>query len=307
MKPISLLLFTCSLAACSAASAVWNYDLTPEPPESDFERVESPRSVQPSFSWPIQAKEDETGIAIGILKARYQVAYRLERNSNCQQLCAPFEASARVIMNQFRSALRDDLSRMLQADGFEVPEEFSSLDEMTFPEKDRTKMVLVPVITLTVTTRPEEPDPVYWQTASDGTASPLKPFKIYPKRYYGGDGVNGYKQTGSIAVRVDGELQLLEPLTQERLLVTDTHVRERSRNFAFYYWTEAFEDENGEITKTVDHLVEGYDDRETVLVTVLNDVYAATYEQLRVHLGRDELLLLKPDAERLKERWQAVR
>lgn len=264
--------------------------------ETDFVAVERPPSPPGTlFSFDAQKEGTSTGISVGVVAANYTADVRLG---------GPLDNRASALATELRNAMSRDVQRVLVAKGFSVAGEFSTLERMTFPEKDRTTMVLVPTITLSMLYQPSAVNKVYWRSRGISGPPQEEPFKIYRAKQVmmGGE---KFEQRGQFTVRGSVDLQLLEPLTGQTLWVKSIPINESSRNWTWYFWRDEIKDDKGNVVRTEDHPVEGYDGRDAALSTLLADAYRTTMMQFATYLSRDEFVQLKGDATKLKDRWRA--
>ena len=164
-------------------------------------------------------------------------------------------------------------------------------------------MVLVPTITLSVTSQPIPGERVHWQSSRTNGPPKEQPLSIFRGNVLLGG--QKYEQRGRFTIRGSIDLELHEPLTGEKLWLKDVPITERSRDWTWYYWREDVKDEGGNVVRTENHAVEGYDGRNAAMSALFADAYRDTMTQLVSFLNRDELILLKADSDRLKEVWRA--
>ena len=243
------------------------------------------------FSFAPESEGEPTDVTVGIVGARYAVGG------------APLEVSASALATEMRTALSRDVQRVLVAKGFPIAGEFTSIDQMTFPQKDRTTMVLVPTITLSVTSQPNPGERVHWQSRGMNGPPKEQPLSIFRGNVLLGG--QKYEQRGRFTIRGSIDLELHEPLTGEKLWLKDVPITERSRDWTWYYWREDVKDEGGNVVRTENPAVEGHDGRDAAMSALFADAYRDTMTQLVSFLSRDELIRLKADADRLKKVWRA--
>ena len=263
--------------------------------ETDFITVQRP-APPPSTPFTFDAAKEgtPTDITIGVLAASYKTGLGLAGSLS--------ERSA-ALSTDLQNALSRDVESMLVAKGFRVPGQFASLDQMTFPQKDKTTMVLVPTISLSVVTQPGITSLIYWRSNRPSGPPKTEPMKIFRgKVMLGGD---KYEESGQFTLRGSIDLQLLEPLTGQLLWTKGVPVSESSKGWTRYYWNEGFTDNKGNVVCTEEHPVPGYDERDAALTTLLADAYRATLTQLSKYLSREEIVHLNADATKLKDRWRA--
>jgi hypothetical protein len=208
--------------------------------EIEFITVQRPTSPPAlPFSFDAPKEGTTTDVTVGVVAASYKTAVAL-RGSLSERSTS--------LASDLQNALSRDVERTLISKGFRVPGEFAELDRMTFPEKDRTTMVLVPTISLSLVMQPGNTTLVYWRSKQPSGPPEAEPLKIYRGQVlFGGD---KYEQDGKFTVRGSIDLQLMEPLTGQLLWTKGMPITESSRGWRRYYWTQSLKDDKGQVVRT---------------------------------------------------------
>lgn len=263
--------------------------------DSDFVRVDPPPEAKTAeFSYEPSANETKTDISIGIVGAQYSADVRLE---------GLLENRASTLSNELKNAISNGVQRDLLAKGLSISGEFSSLDEMTFPQKDQSTMVLVPIINLSIIPERESTNKIYWRS-SYGSGSPQElPLKVY----YGEVALGGdkFEEKGEFIFRGSISLQLIEPLSRQKIWVQYVPIDELSENWTWYYWSQDIKNDQGEVIRTEKHPVQGYDGRIAAITSLYSTAYDNVMKSLSDYISREEMVQLKEDAIKLKDRWRS--
>lgn len=269
--------------------------------EADFVTVPAPPPPPAVlFSYQPPAEGSPTNVSIGVVSATYatdvQIGPQLgQRNYN--------------LTDELRNSLSRDIQRVLVAKGFTVAGEFPTLDQMTFPQKDKTLMVLVPTITLSLQRQAAPPQLIYWRSGvnSEGqvTDAPTSfPLKVYTKHQVFMGGLK-YVQTGDYVISGSVDLKLIEPLTGQTLWVNTVPINQLTQDWSYYFWQTQITNQQGQVVRSIDHPVQGYDGREAAAITLLSKAYHETMTQLNTYLSREQIMQLTSDAQKLKDRWRS--
>jgi hypothetical protein len=269
--------------------------------EADFVTVQ-PAPTPPAvvFSYQPSTEGTPTNISIGVVSATYATEAHL----------GP-ELGQRVygLTDELRTSLSRDIQQLLVAKGFTVAGEFPTLGQMTFPQKDKTLMVLVPTITLSLVRQAGPPQLIYWRSGvnSEGQVSDAPtsfPLKIYTKNQVFMGGLK-YVERGDYVISGNVDLKLLEPLSGQTLWVKSVPINQLTQDWDYYFWRTQVTNQQGQVVRSDDHPVPGYDSREDAAITLLSDAYHATMTQLATYLSREEIMQLSADAQKLKDRWRS--
>jgi len=267
--------------------------------ESDLEQVEKPPGYSsPTFEFEPSPNQSEVNLSIGIVKSQYSYDKQIEEG-----LILDDEIGGRL--NRYSSNIDSSIERgiqdIIESNGFSYAGSFSSLENMTFPEKDNTDMVVSMNIEVDFESKIDTSRGIYWISTIGGEPAE-KPLKVSYNDFE--PVAPKYEEVGTFISQSKVYVRILEPLTGEKLLVEEISVDEVSEEFTWYYWFTTKVDE-GEIKKTGKYAVEGYDGREQALSSLVSGTYTSVLDRIDEFMGQDRLVKMEEDIDKLKERWNS--
>lgn len=257
----------------------------------------------PDFSWQPATTGEHTDISIGIVRPQYalkDIAKTCPERQQCRLTGAE-------LAKQMRIALGNDLKQALVAKGYTVTGVYRELDRMTYGQKKRSNLVLVPIINLQVVQRADRPKRLEW-TRKNG--------QLVLKSYSGGGfglddavtlatgvdftnlGSRKSKVTGSYLVHGSVTLRLHEPVTGELMWIQEIKIPEISEPFTFYVREEPLP------LKGVyqPHVLQEYDGRPVALAAALEKAYKQLYAQFNRYFNTDMIARINRQAMKVREK-----
>jgi hypothetical protein len=231
------------------------------PPRTPPSPPPTPKFV---FTPPSSVPATRSNMAIAIIKPLPSGSFLIEdTNPQGVSMGNPGTTRVRMYVDEMLKAAQTDIDKILIAKGFTTVGVYPAIDEMTFSEKERSTLILLPRIE------------VDWELArSQGSL-----FSV--------------DQTAT--VRGNVVLEFLEPLSREKVWLkrleltpfTKTVRTERSRQY----------DPNDPYGYRQHNTV-----GQAAMIEILNEFYPAAMKKIWDHLDAKEIQLLRKDADKLKGR-----
>lgn len=114
--------------------------------EADFNPVPLPSKAPANLTWTSETESANIGIGIGIVNPSYET--RLDFNHIFKGCGRPVRQLGEETINSLPQALQRDLEKALLAKGFKITGTFPDLESMTYGQKEKSNLVLVPTIVL---------------------------------------------------------------------------------------------------------------------------------------------------------------
>jgi len=208
----------------------------------------------PQFNWQPQVQDVSKKINLALIKPVYKAesGFLFYKNNKYLKL--------------FLGSLQTDLQKGLLAKGITVTGAFGSFDEMTFPNKQATDLVLVPEVTLVL----------------DGNFSENK------EQPLGTDGSKSIDIKGLITFSGFTTFTLIEPISEQKIWIKRVNLPEQSENIL----TDLLIGGDGSLNPFHPNV----DNRDAAFVNALNKIYPAIMQQFWNHLNADEITILKKAA-----------
>lgn len=270
--------------------------------ESQFTPVPVPSNAPPNFQWTPTTGGRSTGIGVGVVNASYVT------NLDFQKIFHGCGIDVRRVgeeaLRQFPASLQQDIDKALIAKGFSVTGHFSDLSSMTYGEKEKSNLVLVPKVQLSVSFDQVNPPTAVTWPHPFGDDNPEGPLRI--KRLESGSvillgGHSKYEQTGTLRIAGSISLEVFEPLAKEKLWVKDIKLVPQSRSFAIYYWSEQITNKKGEVVSVTNHPLNAYDSRGEALSKALEAIYSEIQKGFDTYFSAAEMQQVKLDADKLRK------
>ena len=241
--------------------------------------AKAPEPIEPlSYSFRFEAPEGsdkKLGITVGIVKPQwgkdsftYDAPFALKENErllqpNMAASRGPIPNQARSLLNEFTSAVGTEYEAMLTRRGFETMGPFSEIDEMTYPQKQASNMVLIPELHMNISAQPE----VVAVDVVKGTAT----------------------------IRAELLLQIFEPLSKEKLWLK--RISFESEPFQYQYKFDYDSIENGYQRKYVK-----WDNRAQRMAGALVKFYDEIMNTSWKYFSPDELVVLKTQSDEIRSK-----
>ncbi len=295
-RSITILLTSLVLAGCATLS------------DADFEAVQ-PAPMPPHADFSVQPANgaDSTGLTVAIADPNYNV----DISSGA--------ANASELSSDLRNSLSTSIQMVLTNTGLVYSGSFGSLREMTFPQKDKIMMVMVPSITISLHPEARATQVVYWKTGFDPSVPmPATPFRLYKGEVYRQGGMlfakgqmfdlgypDKFLETGQYNFQANIRIKLIEPLSGQLIWEKDVPLSGLSQNWSYYFWQTIYRNPQGQVTNTVNHPVYGFDSRDWAMTSLLMQGYHSLMAQLAQAINSGRLPQFKEDVRKLKDRWRS--
>lgn len=233
-------------------------------------------------------KEPSTGKAIAIVSTAINIPEVMQK-LNSQAGGNPFMAAMMAKMqttsynpyqgldvNALQRALGRVFTEILSKRGFTTKGPYKTFDDMTYTDKKDTYLAVVPVLDLTLETKPTS------QESED----------LY------------YSEKGVMMLGGEFYLKVMEPLTQQVLMNKRISLTDMNLQKPYIYQTQTRQS-TGSMTDDLiakasvpDQLIDNTDKVRTELLT---EFYDKAVEKLNAYLSREELLSYQKDVTKLKD------
>ena len=262
------------------------------PPAAPPQMPPAAGPLEYSFSYTPEPETEKLSATLGMVSP--QVAIRTTAVDNT------FDASA--VQALYAKSLLSDFNAVLIAKGYGVTGPYDSIDDMTFGEKQRASLVLVPTVTLDV-------------AFTDGGAAPFSTIRSATGQHHGNFQVHRATQYSRIPTRVtvNGfiELVLYEPLSEQKMWVKKIEVpfqsvdsvyyRADSRDFYFATVGEAVTG-RGRVVGSAQEIPPQYDQRPHAVAQVLQGAYEPQLSQFSRYFDPQEITHVMTEAEEARSR-----
>lgn len=265
--------------------------------KSDLEKAEKPPPYSSTtFEYENTPSQNSVDLSVGIVESNF--SYKNSINDEIKDEKINDEID--MLTKKTESQLSEGVRSIINSKGFSSVGNFTRMEDMTFPEKDETDMVMFLEVGTNIKSEVQSTQGIYWFSTLGGEPAE-KPLKVTYDHFE--EVAPKYEQKGIFSSSSNIRVRVVEPLTGEDLWVKEISTSEISENFVWYYWfTTKVED--GEITRTGKYAVEGYDGRRGALSSLFSENYSTISKRIDDIISVDRLSKLQEDAEKLKKRWR---
>jgi hypothetical protein len=229
--------------------------------------------------------------------------------------CVPAveEATRRQVVSTYSDAIRAGLESILLADGFTLTGPFVNREQMTYGEKDKAILLVVPTLTFTCVCQDATRD-VFAETTADGgsaragTAAIPIGGVIVPvsRRLYLTQHRVIFRVAGSVHVAARLEIALLEPLTGEKMWLKTLASSGLAQPYEYLEETDAVEvrwplSQRGPYGTPSTFLLTGYDGRLNALASALATARIVQLRQFEEYVAPSELAVIINDARKVRQ------
>jgi hypothetical protein len=271
--------------------------------ESDYEPVPAASNASARLQWSPEVEGKKLGIGIGIVRPVYDSVLDLQKLCKPPHECDPAaEEAIGEARDSLRTALQRDIENALLAKGFNVTGKFDKLEDMTYAQKEKSNLVLIPKIVLTMNPGPESAAPVNWRhpLGSEEPDGQLRIYRLQPGRVILFENEK-FEGSGRLSVTGRIEMYIHEPLSSEKMWFKPLDISPQSQRYAFYYWREKITDKKGNVIRVDDHPIAGYDTRGDAVVKAFEAIYPELYEKFKAHFNKEEMTQVQLDAEKIRK------
>lgn len=220
--------------------------------------------IPPKFSFtPPSDNTKKTNIVLAIVAPNYNA----EKIKNIAGGFYTTEVSQRMtnIVNTFNKSMASDFEKIIVARGFSITGPFSSLDDMTHPDKKDSNLTLSPTINITANC-------------------------MNCNESAGAFGVR--EGTGTFTISGSIDLIMLEPLSGEKMWKKKIEIEPVSAGYGFYVQVNA---ENRIFSSRTDT-------RPEAIRTILEQIYPKAMETVWRYLNTEEIINLNKEANDIRTR-----
>lgn len=208
------------------------------------------------------------------------------------------------ISGTYLDNLKSDFEETLISKGFSLLGPFSDLEAMTFGEKDKAILALVPSVTLSYRFENSPNESVF--SSSDVGAEKRIAFGYDAQEHYFHRIEEIVELDGQIIADGHIDLTLYEPLTKEKLWVKQIQVPFEIQPYKAYLrriryelrmlWGEVVNRQDGSV-----ELLPAYDSRPRACAKALESVYVSQLSQFSRYFDPKEIALVIKDAEKARK------
>ncbi|MGD2091711.1 MAG: hypothetical protein PVH61_36395 [Candidatus Aminicenantes bacterium] len=214
------------------------------------------------------------------------------------------DEEVRQICDDYLNAIKSDFNETLIAKGYSLLGPFSSLNEMTYGEKEKSILSLIPTLNLRfqfVDNTGAENVEIFSNTSKIITRSQGNRTVLSKKTQMVA------KYTGNLIVDGFIELVLVEPLTGEKMWIKQIKVPFENESYYYYAFLEYLQDVDiignpiGNLFITNSYLLKQNDFRPRALAKALEKVYITQLESFDKYFDPKEISLVIRDAEKVRK------
>ena len=180
----------------------------------------------------------------------------------------------RVYLDEMLEAAKADIEKILAAKGFNTAGPFETIDEMTYSEKERSSLILAPTFDISMD---------------------LQGLEARQTR-------RAFSQEGTVLVRGNVILALLEPMTREKVWLKRLELEPFSAPYSYTFRTRPVTPGEVIAAGLMNRSVpQNQSTQSEAAVTTLNSFYQAAMSKTWEHLDPREIKGLKGETEKLKK------
>ena len=291
-----MLFFVLLLSSCVPSARQAPFELPPDLPTPTYQFLFEP-----------EPQENPIEATIALINPQYGTTL------DC---AAPSENFNTVVENYSRS-LERDFEATLIAKGYTLTGPFTSIEDMTFGQKERAMLALQPMVNLTVSCDDAQGRVYSSEKNRDTGRTVSTPGQGRGERFVVQDRTV-IEVPGQMIVKSDLSLEMTEPLSQEKVWQKAVPVEDQQSAYDYYAIreTDKYLDTQGRSLTTT--LIAGaqYQELETrtnalpnadkrpgVLASILEQMYQTQLSQFSAFFDPREIEIVVGDAERARERY----
>ena len=273
---LSLVCYASALQACAPAS---------KPPPKEPEPA--PQAYTPNFEYAVTPAADKLGITLGIVDPQFIEGGDLYWKANLDD----------EIVNQMLLAVKTTFGRIVIAKGFNTRGPFSSLNTMTYPDKQGSDLLLYPEFAFQVQLKTENQREVPVEQPEEKSGG-----LHLPNIFSSGSSSKKQNETGAapktetvcdIVLRVSGKVVFVaqEPLTGERMWIKDIDLHSAPQTFGSEKGVICTENRVNRSQAVKDAWAKAHE-----------SIFQASMKALDNYLNGQEFVMLNEDVKALREK-----